>query len=68
VAASSLWLLASFSTMNFQSFSEVTFHFTLTPGIVIASLVFSTILGYAGGLLPAMRAARLPIPQATRGG
>jgi ABC-type lipoprotein release transport system permease subunit len=68
VAASSLWLLASFSTMNFQSFSEVTFHFTLTPGIVTASLVFATILGYAGGLLPAMRAARLPIPQATRGG
>jgi putative ABC transport system permease protein len=68
VAAASLMTLASFSTMNFQSFSEVTFRFHLTPGIIVASLAFAAIMGYAGGLLPAVRASRMPIVRATRGG
>ena len=39
------------------------------PGCVVtASLVFAVVMGYAGGLLPAMRAARMPIVRATRGG
>jgi ABC-type lipoprotein release transport system permease subunit len=68
IAAASLWQLTSFSTMNFQMFSEVTFTFHLAPWIVIASFVFSMLMGYAGGLLPALRASRMPIVQATRGG
>jgi ABC-type antimicrobial peptide transport system permease subunit len=40
----------------------------MSPGVVIASMIFATIMGFAGGLLPAMRAARMPIVQATRGG
>ncbi|HUS67110.1 MAG TPA: ABC transporter permease, partial [Kofleriaceae bacterium] len=68
VAAASLWQLTSFSTMNFQSFSEVTFRFHLSPGIVAASIAFAALMGYAGGFLPAMRAARMPIVRATRGG
>jgi ABC-type lipoprotein release transport system permease subunit len=68
VAGASLMQLVSFSTMNFQSFSEVTFGFRLTGGIVAASLAFAAVMGYAGGLLPALRAARMPIVQATRGG
>ena len=59
---------ASFSTVNFQSFSEVTVRFALSGPIVAWSLAFAAVMGYAGGLLPAMRAARMPIIDATRGG
>jgi putative ABC transport system permease protein len=58
----------SFTTMNWQTFSEVTFRFYLSPTVIVAAFIFSTIIGYAGGLLPAIRAARMPIVQATRGG
>jgi hypothetical protein len=68
VGAASLMQLVTFSTVNFQSFSEPTIRFTLSPGIVAASFVFAVVMGYAGGLLPAVRASRLPITQATRGG
>jgi ABC-type antimicrobial peptide transport system permease subunit len=67
-AAASLWQLTSFTTMNFQSFSEMSFKFHMSPVVVLASMIFATIMGFAGGLLPAMRAARMPIVQATRGG
>ena len=56
------------STMNFQTFSELAFSFTLTPGIVINALIFSLIMGLLGGFLPAARAARLNIVDALRAG
>jgi ABC-type lipoprotein release transport system permease subunit len=68
LAVASLFQLKTFSTINFQTFSEITFKFHLSAGIVIASMVFAVLMGYAGGLLPAMRASRMPIVQATRGG
>ena len=68
LACASAMQLVSFSTMNFQSFSEVSFRFVLTPGVIGASVFFAALMGYAGGLLPAMRASRMPIVQATRGG
>ncbi len=67
-AGASLMQLASFTTMNFQTFSEMSFRFHMSPGVVAASLVFAVVMGFAGGLLPAMRAARMPIVRATRGG
>jgi putative ABC transport system permease protein len=54
------------STLNWQSFSELAFRFTLTPGIMAASLAFAVIMGFAGGTLPAVKAARLEIVQALR--
>jgi putative ABC transport system permease protein len=54
------------STTNFQTFSELAFSFTLTPGIVIKSLSFSLIMGFAGGVLPAFRASRMNIIAALR--
>jgi putative ABC transport system permease protein len=68
VAAASLMQFASFSTMNFQTFSEMSFRFALTPKILGVSFLFAALMGYAGGLLPAVRAARMPIVDATRGG
>ena len=54
------------STMNFQTFSQVAFAFLVTPQLLITGLVYALIIGLVGGLLPAIRAARLPIPSALR--
>jgi len=54
------------STMNWQSFAELAFSFSLSPGIIVKSLLFSLAMGIAGGLLPAFRAARMDIVGALR--
>lgn len=54
------------STMNFQTFSELAFSFTLSPRIAIWSLLFGTFMGCLGGILPAIKAARLVIVDALR--
>ena len=56
----------SISTTNFQTFAEIAFSFTLTPGIIVASLIFSLTMGFIGGFLPAARAARMKIVDALR--
>jgi putative ABC transport system permease protein len=56
----------SISTVNFQTFSELAFKFTLTPGIILESMTFSLLMGLIGGVLPAMRASRLKIVDALR--
>jgi putative ABC transport system permease protein len=66
LAAASLMQLVHISTMNWQSFSELAFSFTLTPRIVVQTFVFSLAMGLAGGVLPALRAARLKIVDALR--
>lgn len=63
----SLMRFLSFSTTNFQSFSELAFGFRLTPLIVAEALAFALMMGFIGGFLPALRAARLPIVDALRG-
>ena len=54
------------STLNFQSFSQLAFSFTLTPIIVAQTLVFSVFMGFVGGFLPAVRAARMKIVDSLR--
>jgi putative ABC transport system permease protein len=54
------------STVNFQTFSQVAFAFQVTPGLLATGLVWALLMGLIGGLLPAIRAARLPISQALR--
>ena len=54
------------STINWQTFSQVTFAFAVTPTLLITAIVWATILGLLGGLFPAIRAARLPIAAALR--
>ena len=56
----------STSTSNLQSFSEVAFAFAITPEILAASMGFALMMGVLGGLLPAARAAALPIAEAIR--
>ena len=54
------------STMNWQSFSQVAFAFAVTPGLLAQGLGYALVMGLIGGLLPAVRAARLPISSALR--
>jgi len=54
------------STMNFQTFSQVAFAFRVTPGLLASGLFYALSIGFIGGLLPAIRAARLPISAALR--
>ncbi len=53
--------LITVSTMNFQTFSELAFSFEITPGIIIKSMLFSIIMGFVGGILPALKASRMNI-------
>jgi putative ABC transport system permease protein len=54
------------STMNFQNFSQVAFAFRVTPELLGMGLFYALAMGFIGGLFPAIRAARLPIPSALR--
>jgi putative ABC transport system permease protein len=54
------------STMNFQTFTQVAFAFRVTPQLLAMGLFYALALGLLGGLLPAIRAARLPIASALR--
>jgi len=66
LALASLMQQVSFSTMNFQTFSELSFSFTLNLRIALASMAFALLMGLLGGFLPAVRAARLRIVDALR--
>jgi ABC-type lipoprotein release transport system permease subunit len=54
------------STLNWQSFAELAFTFKLTPAIAAATLLFAAVMGIVGGVLPALRAARMKIVDALR--
>jgi len=54
------------STMNFQTFSQVAFAFMVTRSLMIQGLSYAVIMGFVGGLMPAWKAARLPIATALR--
>jgi putative ABC transport system permease protein len=58
--------LITISTMNWQTFSELAFSFTLTFDIIWKSLLFSIAMGFIGGVIPAIRASRLRIVDALR--
>lgn len=51
----------STGTMSFNSFSEVVFEFRITPWLAAKGMIFAVVMGVVGSLLPAIRAARLPV-------
>ena len=57
---------AQASTLNFQSFSQITFAFTVTPALMALGVLYALVLGANGGLLPGLRAARMPVTQGLR--
>lgn len=54
------------ATMNWQSMSTIAFAFRVTPALLLQGLAYALVLGLLGGLLPAIRAARLPVVVALR--
>ena len=54
------------STLNGASFSQVVFDFAVTPELLRQGMVAALLIGFFGGLLPALRAARLPVVTALR--
>jgi putative ABC transport system permease protein len=54
------------ATMNFQSFSQIAFKFAVTAPLLAKAQFYAIIMGLVGGLLPAIRAARLPVVTALR--
>jgi ABC-type lipoprotein release transport system permease subunit len=66
LSLASLMMLVKVTTLNWASLSELAFSFALTPAIVLQSLLFALAMGFLGGFLPAVRAARLKIVDALR--
>jgi putative ABC transport system permease protein len=54
------------ATINWQSFAQVAFAFDVTPRLLLQGVLFAALIGLVGGLLPAIRAARLPVAAALR--
>jgi putative ABC transport system permease protein len=54
------------STINWQSFSQITFAFRVTPDLLVQGVIWAALIGLVGGFFPALRAARLPIASALR--
>lgn len=56
----------SAATMNFQTFSQIAFAFAVTPLLLFIAIILAALVGLLAGLLPAIRAARLPIATGLR--
>lgn len=56
--------LFTVSTMNWQTFSELAFSFSLTFRIIFLAILFALLMGFVGGVLPAFRASRMNIVEA----
>jgi putative ABC transport system permease protein len=54
------------STTNWANFSEIAFSFRITPGLLLAGIVFAVVMGTVGGFFPARRASKVPVVQAIR--
>ena len=54
------------ATLNWASFSAITFAFDVNASLLIQGIVFAMVIGLVGGLFPAIRAATQPVAQALR--
>jgi putative ABC transport system permease protein len=54
------------STTNWANFSEIAFSFRITPGLLLAGIVFAVVMGTLGGFFPARRASKMAVVQAIR--
>jgi putative ABC transport system permease protein len=66
VASAALLQVVEFRLTTDQTLAEITYSFHLTPGIALIGLSFAIVMGYAGGLLPAIAASRMSIIDAIR--
>ncbi|GAB4364466.1 MAG: ABC transporter permease [Methylohalobius crimeensis] len=68
IACASVMQFLTLSTMNWQTFAEIAFSFTLTEPILAKAMGFALGMGLVGGFLPSLRAARMDIVDALRAG
>jgi putative ABC transport system permease protein len=54
------------ATLNWQTFTQIAFAFAVTPSLLVQGLTYALVMGFFGGMLPALRAARLPVVTALR--
>ena len=54
------------ATLNYQTFSQVTFSFAVTATLLTGGIIFALAMGFFGGVIPAIRAAIMPITSALR--
>jgi ABC-type antimicrobial peptide transport system permease subunit len=66
LAAASFMNKLTISTMNWTTFSELSFRFLLDRRIIASSVIFAVVMGIVGGALPSIRAARMNIVSALR--
>jgi ABC-type antimicrobial peptide transport system permease subunit len=66
ISLASFMSFVKISTVNFGTFSELAFGFSLSPDIAVKAIFFSVLMGLLGGFLPAVRASRLNILAALR--
>jgi len=63
IGAAIAWLLFNgFSTSPFG----YTFQLDVTPALVLTGVIWALVMGFIGGILPAVRAARVPVTAALR--
>ena len=53
-------------SVNMNTWSDVSYAFAVTPGLMAQGVAFSILMGLVGGFLPAWRASRIPITEAMR--
>ncbi|MDB5986943.1 MAG: transporter permease [Nevskia sp.] len=70
IGAALAWVFFNGNTVNTlgANFSQVVFRLTVSPALLISGIVLACLIGIAGGLFPAIRAARLPVATALRAG
>ncbi|MDR3418587.1 MAG: ABC transporter permease [Nevskia sp.] len=68
VGALAAWLMFNGNTVNTlgANFTQVVFHLTVTPHLLLSGIVWACVIGALGGLFPAIRAARQPVATALR--
>lgn len=58
--------VGSWGSVNWATFTELAFNFRVTPALAGWGIFVAVMIGLLGGLLPAIRAARIPIARALR--
>ncbi len=53
-------------TINWQTFSHVAFAFRISPALLAEGIIFALLMGFVGGVPPAVRAATRPVAAALR--
>jgi putative ABC transport system permease protein len=54
------------ATMNFQTFSQVAFSLSVTPRLLVGGIAYALLMGFVGGIFPALHAVRAPIATGLR--